>query len=69
MIFRKFSRRAYRKVKDATTDMNTFLSENLSGIKVTQIFNREEQKMQDFLQSVYFGASVTEQSWKKIMQM
>ena len=48
VIFRKFSRRAYRKVKDATTDINTFLSENLSGIKVTQIFNREDRKAEEF---------------------
>jgi ATP-binding cassette subfamily B protein len=48
VIFRKFSRRAYRRVKDGTTDINTYLSENLSGIKITQIFNREEQKMKDF---------------------
>ena len=48
VIFRKFSRRAYRKVKDCTTDINTYLSENLSGIKITQIFNRENAKMQDF---------------------
>lgn len=48
VIFRKFSRRAYRKVKDRTTDINTYLSENLSGIKITQIFNREEAKMQEF---------------------
>ncbi len=48
VIFRKFSRRAYRKVKDATTDINTYLSENLSGIKVTQIFGREEEKMAEF---------------------
>ena len=48
VIFRKFSRRAYRKVKDATTDINTYLSENLSGIKVTQIFNREERKAAEF---------------------
>ena len=48
VIFRKFSRRAYRKVKDATTDINTYLSENLSGIKVTQIFGREDEKMEDF---------------------
>lgn len=47
-IFRKFSRRAYRRVKDCTTDINTFLSENLSGIKVTQIFNRQARKMQEF---------------------
>ena len=48
VIFRKFSRRAYRKVKDATTDINTYLSENLSGIKVTQIFGREDEKMEEF---------------------
>jgi len=35
-------------VKDGTTDINTYLSENLSGIKITQIFNREEQKMAEF---------------------
>ena len=49
-VFQKFSRRAHRAVTDSRTDMNTFLSENLSGIKITQIFNREEQKMQDFLE-------------------
>ena len=48
VIFRKFSRRAYRKVKDGTTDINTFLSENLSGIKITQIFNCEDKKMSEF---------------------
>ncbi|MBE6638529.1 MAG: ABC transporter ATP-binding protein [Ruminococcaceae bacterium] len=48
VIFRKFSRRAYRRVKDGTTGINTFLSENLSGMKIIQIFNREEQKKQEF---------------------
>lgn len=48
VIFRKFSRKAYRRVKDATTDINTYLSENLSGIKITQIFNCEDKKMRDF---------------------
>ena len=48
LIFRKFSRRAYRRVKDATTDINTYLSENLSGMKITQIFNRQERKAQEF---------------------
>lgn len=48
VVFRKFSRKAYREVKDATTDINTYLSENLSGMKITQIFNREEKKMSDF---------------------
>ncbi|MBD5526341.1 MAG: ABC transporter ATP-binding protein [Lachnospiraceae bacterium] len=49
VIFRQFSRRVHRRVNDATTDINTYLSENLSGMKITQIFNREEQKLDDFL--------------------
>ena len=48
VIFRVFARKVYRKVKDGTTDINTFLSENLSGIKITQIFNREQAKMDEF---------------------
>ncbi len=48
VIFRKFSRRAYRKIKDGTTGVNTFLSENLSGMKIIQIFNREERKKEEF---------------------
>ncbi len=48
VIFRKFSRKAYRKVKDGTTDINTFLSENLSGMKIIQIFNREDRKQEEF---------------------
>ncbi len=50
VIFRKFSRRVHRRVNNATTDINTYLSENLSGMKITQIFNREEQKLDDFLE-------------------
>ncbi|MBO4414195.1 MAG: ABC transporter ATP-binding protein [Clostridia bacterium] len=48
VIFRRFSRMAHRMVKDRTTDVNVFLSENLSGIKITQIFNREERKLAEF---------------------
>ena len=48
VIFRKFSRKAYRQVKNGTTDMNTFLSENLSGMKIIQIFNREQRKTDEF---------------------
>ena len=47
-IFRKFSRRAYRRVKTNNTAINIFLSENLSGIKVTQIFNQEKRKQREF---------------------
>ncbi|MBR4419907.1 MAG: ABC transporter ATP-binding protein, partial [Clostridia bacterium] len=62
LIFRKFSRKAYRSVKDNTTDINTFLSENLSGIKITQIFNREERKMEEFNQrNIKLGKSKRKQ--------
>jgi len=49
LIFRQFSRRVHRQVANATTDINTFLSENLSGMKITQIFNREQRKYDDFV--------------------
>lgn len=48
VIFRKFSRKVHRRVNDATTAINTYLSENLSGIKITQSFNREDRKMEEF---------------------
>ena len=49
VIFRRFSRMVHRTVNEATTDLNTYLSENLSGMKITQIFNREDKKFEDFL--------------------
>ena len=48
VIFRKFFRKVHTAVTDATTDVNTFLSENLSGMKITQIFNQEDRKMEQF---------------------
>lgn len=50
IIFRKFSRKVHLEVNDARTDINTYLSENLSGIKITQIFNREARKNEEFLE-------------------
>lgn len=48
IIFRKFSRKAHRRVNNATTAINTYLSENLSGMKIIQAFNREERKKAEF---------------------
>ena len=50
LVFRRFSRKVHRRVSDATTDINTFLSENLSGMKITQVFCQEDRKMQEFRQ-------------------
>ncbi len=61
-VFRKFTRKAYRKVKDGTTDINTYLSEHLSGMKIIQIFNREERKRAEFeAKNTYLGRSKREQ--------
>ena len=47
-VFRTLSRRAYQVSKTKLTEVNTFLSENLSGMKVIQIFNREKEKLDAF---------------------
>lgn len=47
-IFRKYSRNAYRNVRTNVSEINGYLSENLSGIKITQIFNQEEKKIAGF---------------------
>ena len=47
-IFQFFSRRAHRKVRDNVSNMNAFLSENISGIKLTQVFNEEGKKYKEF---------------------
>ena len=47
-IFRFLSRKAYRNVRHEMTAMSAFLNENLSGMKITQIFNQEKKKEQEF---------------------
>ncbi len=60
-LFRKYSRTAYRGVRNNVSEMNAFLSENLSGMKVTQVFNQEPKKTSEFekinkkLQKSYFS--------------
>ena len=49
ILFNKISRKQYRKVRGSVSNMNAFLSENLSGMKITQIFNQEEKKTLEFL--------------------
>jgi ATP-binding cassette subfamily B protein len=47
-LFRRFSRKAYRRVRANVSIINGFLSEHLSGMKLIQIFNREAQKYREF---------------------
>ena len=48
LVFRYFSRRAHRKVRENVANMNAFLSENISGMKITQVFHEEEKNYQEF---------------------
>ncbi|MFP4177739.1 MAG: ABC transporter ATP-binding protein, partial [Acholeplasmataceae bacterium] len=48
VIFRKYSRASFRWVRSNVAEVNAFLSENLSGMKVTQIFNQEDKKKREF---------------------
>lgn len=48
ILFKKHDRDAYRKVRSRLSKINSFLSENISGMKVVQIYNKEEKKFTEF---------------------
>ena len=47
-IFRMIITKIWRKERQYTSDLNTFLNENLSGMKIIQIFNQEKRKEGEF---------------------
>ena len=47
-IFRYYSRKIHREVRTNVASMNAFLSENISGMKITQVFNQEDKKNEEF---------------------
>lgn len=48
--YRALSKKSYRRVRHSITAMNAFLNENLSGMKITQIFHQEKRKENEFIQ-------------------
>ena len=52
-VFRYLSRQAYRITRNRITEINTFLSENISGMKLIQVFAREKEKYNDFERKSY----------------
>ena len=48
MLCQKIARNIYRLYRTRLTDINTFLSEHLSGMKIIQIFGRQERKFEEF---------------------
>lgn len=63
-LFRYLSRKAYRITRNKITELNTFLSEHISGMKLIQIFAREEEKYAEFeLKS----KELFKANWREIM--
>ena len=48
VLCQKIARNIYRLYRTRLTDINTFLSEHLSGMKTIQIFGRQERKFEEF---------------------
>ena len=46
--FKHFSRAAYRITRNKITEINTFLAEHISGMKLIQIFAKEKEKYDEF---------------------
>lgn len=53
VVFRKIARATYRISRTRLTDINTFLSENISGMRIIQIFGREKRKFEEFDEKNY----------------
>ena len=49
-VFSKIVRGFFRKERACISDINTFLNENLAGMKLTQVFNQEKTKEEQFLE-------------------
>ncbi|MCF8009405.1 MAG: ABC transporter ATP-binding protein/permease [Halanaerobiales bacterium] len=59
-IFRSYARDAYRMVRIKLAKINSALSENISGMKIVQIFNQEKRKLSEFINinNEYYKASM-----------
>jgi ATP-binding cassette subfamily B protein len=47
-IYRQYAKVAFRDVRNKTSELNAFLSEHLSGMKIIQVFNQEDKKNIEF---------------------
>ena len=62
--FRAMSRKAYQITRNKITDLNTFLSEHISGMKLIQVFAKEEEKYQQFEQK---SEELYRANWREVM--
>jgi len=62
VIYRKAARKNFVRMKRAVGRINGFLAENISGMKIVQIFHREKQKFDEYnqIEKDYFESSLRE---------
>lgn len=62
VIYRKAARKNFIKMKKSIGKINGFLAENISGMKIVQIFHREKQKFDEYnsIEKEYFKSSLRE---------
>lgn len=63
-LFQILSRKAYQITRTKITDLNTFLSEHISGMCLIQIFAREEAKYKQFKGK---SQELFEANWREVM--
>ena len=63
-FFRYMSRKAYRITRNRITELNTFLSEHISGMKLIQIFAREKEKYQEF---AWKSEQLFRANWREVL--
>ena len=63
-LFQILSRKAYQITRTKITDLNTFLSEHISGMRLIQIFAREEAKYKQFKGK---SQELFEANWREVM--
>ena len=64
VFFRILSRKAYQLTRNRITEINTFLSEHLSGMKLIQVFAREEEKYKEF---EHKSRQLFQANWREVM--
>lgn len=62
VLYHKAARENFMKMKSLIGRINGFLAENITGMRVVQIFNREKEKFEEFqkLDKEYFSSSLRE---------
>lgn len=48
LVFRTVVTKVFRQERQYTSDLNTFVNENISGMKIIQAFNQEKRKEEEF---------------------